>query len=397
MLATRAASVRHVLIENARNFTNREAYTGLQLLLGDGLLTIDDPEHKQQRRMVMPAFHKQRVESYAERMVQDTLDTLAGWQPGQRLDMALEMQYLTLRIAAKALFNMDLGTESSSLGKAFVKTGEYINRARMISLGNLQIDLPFTAYGKFKRAKALLDGAVYEIIESHRQAEHDYGDMLSMLLQARDEDGSALSDKQIHDQTMTFLAAGHATTANTLSWAFYLLSQHAEVRQKLQEEICAVLGDRPPTAADLEHMPYLERVIKETLRIYPPAWALLRKAREDYDLEGYHLPGGSFVILCQYITHRMPEYWSEPEKFDPDRFAPGRKEPFEDFAYFPFGAGPRTCIGLPFAMLDARLLLATILQKFSPGLIPGSQVNPEPLITLVPKGGLPMVLGKSNG
>ncbi|MGE5222363.1 MAG: cytochrome P450 [Omnitrophica WOR_2 bacterium] len=392
VLATKAESVRSVLIENAKNFTNREAYIGLVPLLGNGLLTIDGPFHKQQRRLVMPAFHKQRVETYADLMVDTTLDMLKGWTAGQPVDMAQEMQYLTLRIVAKALFNVNLDGESSELGKAFIHTVEYLNKAHMMSISNLHLNLPFTAYGRFRRAKAILDQAVYRIIENHRRASQDYGDFLSMLLKAQDEEGNTLSDQQIHDQTMTFLAAGHATTANALTWTFYLLSQHPEIYQKLMGEIDQVTGGRQPSAADLPDLPYLEMVVKESMRLYPPAWAIVRHSLNDFELEGYCLPGGTYVILSQYITHRLPEYWSQPDRFWPERFDSEHKEPRRDFAYFPFGAGPRTCIGMPFAMLEARLLLATILQRFHPALAPGARVIPQPLVTLRPRWGMPMIL-----
>lgn len=394
VFASRAASVRHVLIENAGNFTNREAYFQLVPLLGDGLLTIDGAYHKQQRRLVMPAFHRQRVENYAEIMISDALDMLHRWQPGQQVDLASELQWLTLRIVAKALFNVDLGAENSELSRAFIATADYLNKANFIDFGNL--DLPFTAYGKFKRGKAVLDATVYRIIQGHRLAAHDSGDMLSMLFKAKDEDGSSLTDQQIHDETLTFLAAGHATTANALTWTFYLLSQHPEACQKLLDEVWGVVGvDRPPLAADLERMPYLEWVVKESLRLYPPAWTVLRRASSEFELEGYHLPAGTFVALSQYVTHRLPQYWSEPERFWPERFAPEHAEPREAFAYFPFGAGPRTCIGMPFAMLEARLLLAAILQRFTPHLAPGARVVAQPLVTLRPLYGLPVVLERS--
>lgn len=396
VFATRAESIRHVLSSNAKNFTNREIYFNLIPLLGAGLLTSDGDFHKQQRRLVLPAFHRRRVESYADVMVNYTLEMLERWRPGQILDVAGEMQRLTLRIVAKALFNMDLGDESSTLGQAFSGTLAYLNDGGMISLNSLPLNLPFTAYGRFVRAKRVLDAAVYKIIQSHRSSGEDYGDVVSMLLHARDEDGSALSDIQVRDQTMTLMAAGHETTAVALSWTFYLLSEHPQVREKLLAEIRAVLGDRPPTVADLEHMPYLEMVLKESMRLYPPAWAVARRATNDYELEGYRLPAGSFVMLSPFVTHRLPIYWSEPERFWPERFSPEHDEPSEPFAYFPFGAGPRTCIGMPFAMMEARLLLATILQRFTPALVPGTRVEPKPLVTLRMRHGLPAILHKTE-
>lgn len=394
VVATRPVSVRQVLIENSQNFTNREAYLQLVPLLGNGLLTIDGSFHKQQRRLVMPAFHRQRVENYTDIMISHALEMLHRWQPGERIDLARELQWLTLRIVAKALLNVDLNEESSALGQAFVATAAYLNNANFMNVGNL--DLPFTPFGRFKRGKAILDSTVYRIIRERRSAGRDSGDMLSMLFQARDEDGSSLTDQQIHDETMTFLAAGHATTANALTWAFYLLSQNPEASQNLLDEIWRVVGvDRPPLAADLEHMPYLEWVVKESLRLYPPAWIILRYASKEFELEGYSLPAGTFVALSQYVTHRLPQYWSDPERFWPERFSPENAEPREAFAYFPFGAGPRTCIGMPFALLEARLLLAAILQRFTPRLASSARVSAQPLVTLRPQAGLPVVLERS--
>lgn len=395
VLATRASSVRRILIENAHNFTNRQAYEGLVPLLGEGLLTIDGNFHTQQRRLVMPAFHRQRIESYEELMVNNTIQLMDTWHPGQQLDIAKQMQWLTLKIVAKALFDVNLQEESSRLGKAFIDTAEYLNRARNDSIRTLPINLPFTSYGHFVRAKAILDDTVYKIIRTHKQKDVDHGDMLSMLFQAQDADGKKLSETQIHDETMTFLAAGHATTANALSWTFYLLAEHPRVRQNLLEEIWDTIGDRPITTLDLDNMPYLEMVVKESMRLYPPAWALMRRATNDFELEDYHFPAGTFVALSPYITHRLPDYWSEPEQFWPERFGPEHKEPREAFAYFPFGAGPRTCIGMPFAMMEARIILATIMQKFTPVLAPGARIVPQPLITLRPRYGLPMILQES--
>ncbi|MSP11844.1 MAG: cytochrome P450 [Chloroflexi bacterium] len=396
VFATRAESVRYVLIENARNFMNREVYFSLIPLLGDGLLTIDGDLHKQHRRLVQPAFHRRRVESYGDLMTAYALETVEHWRPGQVLDMVREMQKLTLKVVAKALFNVDLREESGVLGQAFTASLNYLNNLGLLSFDSLPLNLPFTAYGRFMRAKATLDAAIYQIIGDHRRSGHDIGDVLSMLLHAPDEAGSALSDSQLHDHIMTLLAAGHETTAVALSWTFYLLAEHPDVRQKLMDEIGQVVGNCPPTVADLEHMPYLEMVVKESMRLYPPVWSVARQAINDFELEGYKLPGGTMVVLSQYITHRLPQYWTEPHRFWPERFSPEQKEPREDFAYFPFGAGPRMCIGMPFAMMEARLLLATILQHFTPTLVSGARIVPKPLVTLRPRYGMPMVLFPSQ-
>ncbi|MDQ2714743.1 MAG: cytochrome P450 [Chloroflexota bacterium] len=390
MFATPEA-VRYVLVENAKNFTMREVTQGLRLLLGDGLLTTDGEFHRRQRRLMLPAFHRKRVEGYRDVMIEYTERMLEDWRAGQEVDMAREMQRLTLRIVAKALFNVDLTQESQMLGAAFDDTREYPNRRRF-SLRTLRIDLPFTAYGKFVRAKALLDKTVYGIIAQRRATGEDTGDVISMLLEARDEDGSALTDVQVRDETMTLMAAGHETTANTLTWTFYLLSQHPAQRDTLLAELQRVLGGRAPTVADLANLPYLEMVVKEAMRLYPPAWMLGRHALQAYELEGYHMPADSFVMLSPWVIHRIAEYFPEPERFWPERFDSQTGEKHPPFAYFPFGAGPRMCIGSTFAMMEARLLLATLIQRYSPTLVPGHPVVPRPMVTLRTKFGMRMLL-----
>ena len=391
VLMSTPEAVRYVLVEHAKNFTMREFAQSLRLLLGDGLLTIDGDFHRQQRRLMLPAFHRKRVESYRNVMVDYTESMLQEWQAGQQLDMSKEMQTLTLRIVGKALFDVDLTQESKELGDAFDHAREYSNRRRF-SLRAWRINLPFMPYGKFVRAKALLDKTVYDIIARRRATGEDTGDVISMLLAARDEDGTELTDVQVRDETMTLLAAGHETTANVLTWAFYLLSQHEQERDKLISELRSVLGGRAPTVEDLASLPYLEMVVKETMRLYPPAWMLGRFAVGDYELEGYHLPAGSVVVIPPWVFHRMPEYFAEPDRFWPERFDPEMGEKQQPFTYFPFGAGSRMCIGSTFALMGARLLLATILQHFSPLLVPGHPVVTQPMVTLRTKFGMQMVL-----
>ena len=392
VLFTRPEAIRYVLIENARNFINRPVFESLRLVLGDGLLSIDGDFHRQQRRMVQPAFHKQRVESYCDTMVACTESMLDEWTPGSQRDVADEMMRVTMRIVAKALFNIDIASQIEALSQAFSVASEYSRRSRAPISKALRLNLPFTPYGRYVRARTFLDDTMAALIAQHRASGEDSGDVISMLLSAQDDDGSAMPDQQVRDETLTLLAAGHATTANTLSWAFYLLSNHPEQRQKLLDELQQVLGGRPPTVDDLANLPYLDMVVKETMRLYPPAWMQPRYTVADFEYGGYRLKRGTIVLLSQWVTHRLPDLWPEPDEFNPERFDPETGQRVAAQAYFPFGAGSRICIGMPFANLEARILLATILQRYVPRMKPGFPVVPQPMVTLFPKFGLQMIL-----
>jgi cytochrome P450 len=391
VLCFRPEHVRFILVEQARKFAkpNRGRFN-LRFLLGDGLLTSDGEFHRQQRRLVQPAFHKHRVESYADIMVQMTQEMLASWQPESQVNISQEMQYLTLRIIAKALFNLDSPAIASKLGQAFDNVINH-GRRRLDIWGRLGLALPFSSYGKAMAGKRTLDTFVYNLIAQRRAEGRDTGDVLSMLLAAQDE-GHTMTDKQVHDQVLTFIAAGHETAQNTLSWTFYLLSQHAEVREKLLGELQNVLDGQAPTVADLAHLPYLEWVINESWRILPPAWMQGRRALEEVELDGYHFPAGTFFIVSQWVLHHQPDIWGDPETFRPERWNPSNGQKVPQGAYFPFGAGPRICIGMPFAQMETKLLLATILQKYTPRLVPGFSVEPQPRVTLRPKHGMRMIL-----
>jgi cytochrome P450 len=381
-----------VLIENPRNFTVREAVVELQEFTGDGLVTIDGELHRQQRRLVQPAFHKQRVTSYAEVMVHYTLEMLAHWRPGQCIEMAQAMQELTIRIVAKCLFNIDLASQLTDLGACFSTIIENPPRFHEYAL-HLRLNLPFTTYGRRQRSKARIDSVIYDLIAQRRTEGCDKGDVLSMLLLSRDQE-NMLNDIQIRDHIMTFFAAGHETTSNLMTWTFYLLAQHPPVLEKLQAELRTVLAGRAPTLEDCAHLHYTEWVLNEAMRLYPPIWTLGRRAIEAFELDGYHFPAGSFFVLSQWIIHRHPDLWEDAERFRPERWHPERTQQILPGSYFPFGIGPRICIGMPFAQLEAKLLLATILQQYAPCLLPGYRPVPHAWITLRPKYGLPMMLEK---
>src|SRR5215471_12650683 len=365
VLLFRPEHVRYVLVEHPRDFSNRG------LLQGDGdggfanegLLTIDGEKHRQQRHAVQPAFHKKRVEGYAAIMQQYTEELLKTWQPGDTVDMSRAMQELTLRIVSKCLFSIDLSSQLAPLSAAF---DGIIGSSTSIAedMLNIRIDNPLTAYGKRMAATRQLDMLIYTLIAQRRDDDRDYHDVLSMLMSAQsgEEPETKLTEKQIHDHILTFLAAGHETTAIALVWTVYLLSQHPQVRIKLQDEIRSVLAGPEPTLDDLPKLPYLDWVLNESMRLYPPAWMQMRFVAKESTIDGVRLPVGTLLILSQWVIHRLPDIWQDAEAFKPERWDPANEQRIPPGAYFPFGGGPRTCIGMPLAQLEARIILASILQ-----------------------------------
>jgi cytochrome P450 len=388
-------AVKEILVDHPRDYTQSEAYPELQQLVGDGLLSLDGEAHRQQRRLVQPAFHRTRVERYADSVVARARDLADSWAPGETVDVAAAMQQLTLKVVGDSLFGLNLGDQSDVIAKSFLAAGEYV-LLPLVSLARLPVNLPFLPYGQFLRARQSLDRVVDAIIASRRAEERDRGDVLSLLLTARTEDDTGLDDRQIRSHILTFLGAGYATTANALTWTFYLLAENPRVLTRLAAELAQVLGGRLPTAADLAQLPYLDQVVKESLRLYPPAWVQLRRARTAVTLEGYSLPAGSFVMVSQWVTHRRPDLWPAADQFIPERFDPARADEPPPLAYFPFGAGPRTCIGMPFALLETRLVLATLLQRVHPAAVVGGPVVPRALIVLMPRDGLRVTLAPAR-
>ncbi|GAC1432555.1 MAG: cytochrome P450 [Ktedonobacteraceae bacterium] len=386
--------VRYLLTENPRNFKTLQSGGDLPEVLGEGLLTIEGEAHRQQRRLVQPAFHKKRVESYADDMVRFTEEMVETWQVDQEIDIAHAMQALTLRIVAKSLFNIELASQVNALGQNF--TGMIENRRGVLArILNVYLDAPFTRYGKRMRARRNIDTLIYKLIKERRAEGRDAGDVLSMLLTAQDGE-AGLTDVQVRDHVMTLMAAGHETTANALTWTFYQLSQNPAVCKKLLAELQHVLAGRIPSVADMPHLPYTEWVINESMRLYPPVWMMGRRAIEDFEMGDYRFPAGTLFGMSQWVLHRMPELWGDAEAFRPERWDPLEAKKVPQWAYFPFGGGPRICIGMPFAQLEAKLLLTTILQHYTPQLVPGFQVELQPLITLRPRHGLKVILSTST-
>lgn len=387
------AAVKYVLTEHPRNFTSREFNDGLRWLLGEGLLVLDGETHRRERRLVQPAFHKKRIEQYASIMTEHTAEALATWRDGETRDIALDLQNLTMRIVAKALFDADMSAESMALSQAFNTIARWSSDDPFAWQNLLKLDVPFLPYGKVMRAARSLNDAMFALIQERRTHRGDRGDVLSMLLAAQDEDGSGMSDRQLRDEVMTLFAAGHETTMNALCWTFYLLSEYPSVRRKLEDELAHVLAGRTPTVDDVPNLVYTDMVIKEAMRLFPPAWTIGRRAVDDFEVEGYRLPAGQFFFLPQWVIHRSREVWgADALVFRPERFDPQRPQEVPPFAYFPFGGGPRICIGMPFAQMEARLLLAMIAQRFRLRVRPGFRVVPKPNVTIRPKYGLQMIL-----
>ncbi|HLV97486.1 MAG TPA: cytochrome P450 [Ktedonobacterales bacterium] len=389
-------AVKHVLQEHHFNY-NKDLFTYrvVRPVLGDGLFTNDGASWLHQRRLIQPAFHRKRLATYATLMTEATDAMLECWQAREAsagpLDMAEEMMRLTLRIVGQALFSLDLSQETSTVGQAvttLVKLlGDYVY-APFPPLG-----IPTSRNRHMHAAIHALDTVVAGIIKERRERESDMGDLLSMLLSARDEEtGEGMSDQQARDEVMTLLLAGHETTANALTWTWFLLSEHPEVENRLHAELADVLGGCLPTVEHLPRLTYTAMVLQETLRLYPPVWVLSRKALADDELGGYAIPQGSMVILSPYATHRHPTFWEQPEVFDPERFTPERVAARHHYAYFPFGGGPRLCIGSNFALMEAQLVLATVAQRYRLRLAPGHLVVPEAKLTLRPRSGMPMMV-----
>jgi cytochrome P450 len=388
--------VKHVLQENHRNY-NKDLFTYklLQPFLGAGLLINDGESWLHQRRLMQPAFHRKRLAAYGALMSGAARATLERWQArpdcDAPLNVAEEMMRLTLRIVGQALFSMDLSDETSTVSQAVTRLlallGEYMYAPFP------PFSLPTPRNRRAQQAIGMLDQVVYSIINERCQHNTDTGDLLSMLLLARDEEtGQGMNDRQVRDEVMTLLTAGHETTANALTWTWYLLAQHPDVERRLHDELNELLGGRLPTVDDLAHLSSTRMILEESLRLYPPACVFSRKALADDELGGYAIPANSMIVLSPYATHRHPAVWERPEEFDPERFTPERAASRPHFAYFPFGGGPRLCIGSNFAMMEAQLILATVAQRYRLRLVPAHTVEPQFLVTLRPRYGMPMTL-----
>ena len=349
--------------------------------LGYGLLSLEDTTHLRHRRLMQPAFHKQRIANYGAIMARETERLLASYRDGERRDMRADMMELTLAIVSQALFHADARSEAREIGEALELITPWVVRgARMASMLPPDRSLPYPK--RTRQAIATLQRLVRKLVADRRAAGEDRGDLLSMLLAARDEDGSALSDDDVCAEALTILLAGHETTALTLTWAWHLLTQHPEIQDALAHEVRALAGDRALTSDDLPKLPLAGQVVRETLRLYPPAWIGDRVPQRDTELGGHSLRAGTVVLFSIFVTHRDPRFFPDPERFDPDRFSPARLGQIPSGAYLPFGAGVHVCIGNSFALAEAQLVLAMMAQRFRFTRVSHKPVRLRPVITL---------------
>jgi cytochrome P450 len=389
--------VAYVLQGHAHNYGKSRFSAQVRPLLGQGLATSDGALWRTQRRLVQPAFHRERLAGLAETITTATHAMLARWAPhaatGTPLDMLAEMTRLTGEVIVRALFGTAL---PEAVGRTmfadFATVTGYLRR-HMLTLTPWGAWLPTPGRRQFHAALARLDHLVGQHIQARRQQGGDHGDLLALLLAARDPaTGAGMAPQQLRDEVMTLLFAGHETTALALTWTWDLLARHPAVAERLRRDVAAVLAGRMPTVADLPHLPYLRMVLEEALRLYPPAWMIARAARADDVIGGYPIPAGTTVFLSPYLTHRHPDVWPEPERFDPERFGAERAAARPPGAYFPFAAGPRACLGAPLAMLEAQLIVAQVIQAYDVALVGGQPVVPQPRLTLRPRHGVPMVV-----
>ncbi|GAB4423398.1 MAG: cytochrome P450 [Turneriella sp.] len=386
--------IQQVLIRDNDQF-EKDAGTKLlaKYVLGKGLLTAEGEEHKRMRKNTSPAFNRQRILSYGKIMTDLAERQAASWQDGATIDMHREMMAVTSAIVAKALLNMDVSEKVSAIGEALEKVMRIVDVIRM-PFSELAMQLPLPATLEVREGIATLDKIIYETIDEHLADSEDRGDLLSMMIKSRREAGDDMQQarRQLRDEAMTLFLAGHETTANALTWTFYLLSQNPDKYEILLNEVDTVLKDRAATTDDIPALPYTRQVVAESMRLYPPAWVIGRTVLNDYEIGGYAIPKGRELWLSQYVVHRDPRWFDQPTAFLPERWAEGEAEKRPKFSYFPFSAGVRNCIGEQFAWQEAILLLATINRRWRVSLAPGFKVEPLPQVTLRSKHGMAMVL-----
>lgn len=388
-------AIHRVLIEDADRFTKGRALRMSKELLGEGLLTSEGEFHLRQRRMIQPAFRPGQMSYYATHMTECADEFAREWEAGSTLDIHREMMRLTLLIAGRTLFGTSVREEVRTISDALSETLSLFFRVNL-PFASLIGRLPLPSNRRFHAAKQQLDTVIHKLIARARTDRHTHQrhDLLTLLLSARDgeNDSHRMTDQQVRDEALTLLLAGHETTAVAMTWTFHLLEQHPEAEAKLHAELDRVLAGRPATYEDIEHLPYTRRLLTESMRVRPPAYTIGRTPVEDYPIGDHIVPAGCQLLMSQHVIHRDPRHFSDPERFDPDRWADGCPENLPRFAYFPFGGGRRVCIGEGFAWTELIIALATLAQHFQLRLVPGHPVEAQPAITLRPKHGMRMTL-----
>jgi cytochrome P450 len=393
VMLTHPDDIRDVLVTHQKQFRKGQALERAKVLIGEGLLTAEGEHHLRQRRLVQPAFHRARISAYAGAMTGAAMQEQSTWRHGETIDANRAMMLVTLDIVAATLFGATIGSGGSAIGKAL----DDVFEAFSIGYGPLTplLDLiPTPKKRRLQKGKRLLDDTIDRIIAERRASDVDTGDLLSMLLHATDTegDGGGMSDQQLRDEAITIFIAGHETTANALTWTWLLLARTPDAERALHEEVDRVLGDRLPTMDDLAQLPMTRAIVAESMRLYPPAYIVGRRAMAEYTVGDVTFPARTIFLAPQFIVHRDPRWWPQPDRFNPARWLDGDATATRPkMAYFPFGAGTRICVGEQFAWMEAMLVLATLARRWRVR-VPGPDPELEPIITLRPKGGLPAVL-----
>lgn len=382
-----------VLVAHSYKFMKGFGLQRAKQIFGEGLLTSEGEFHKRQRRLLQPAFHRDQVRSFGAVMTSCAAAMRDRWQPQRQVDTAEEMRRLTLAIVTKTLFHADVDAEATEIGQALTTAIELFGTS-LRPFADLLFRLPLPSTLRFKKSLAHLNACIYRIINERRASGKDYGDLLSMLLHAEEAEGGGggMTDQQVRDEAITLFLAGHETTANALAWTWYLLAKHPQVEDQLHKEVDKVLASRLPTVDDLPALTYTRMVFAESMRCFPPAWIIARMAIEEHALSGYRIKPGSYLLMSPYLIHHDVRYYRDPFEFNPDRWSPDNANRQPPFTYLPFGAGPRICLGESFAWMEGILLIATFVQRWHMRLVPEHPIEPQPLITLRPRHGIPMVL-----
>ncbi len=392
VLVNQPEFIREILVVQPQNFIKERTQKRMKILLGEGLITSDGEVHKRQRRIAAPAFHRQRIQAYGALMAERAAAMRNQWKPGAEIDVSAEMMSLSLQIVARTLFAQEVTPDIESINHEVNVIMKLYNFLIALPRAEDYLHLPIPGLMRFRRARRHLDEVVHRMIADHRASGVDSGDLLSMLIRSRDdEDDTSMSDEQLRDEVITIFLAGYETVANVLAWTWMLLAQNPQAEARLHAELDGVLAGRLPALEDLPQLHYTEMVIAESMRLYPPAWAMGRQATVDVNIGPYFLPAGTYFFFSQYLIQRDPEHFRDPLRFEPERFTPENKAGRSKFVYFPFGAGSRQCIGESFAWMEATLALATLAQRWRLRLVPGQKLEVQPKITLRPKYGIRVI------